>query len=187
VSDKGSGVTFPLVRRSLAPTLEPSRYRIPKEVDVEAVWNAHGGVLWRALVAMSAGRRDVADDAVAEAFTRLYAHRHRVTDPAPWLFRTAFRIAAADLKRERRHLPVDDSRLSDRRRESAGLSPELVEALRGLSDRQRVVVFLHYQADLPIAEVAHLTGSTVTAVKVRLHRARRALHADLTGEETASV
>ena len=53
--------------------------------------------------------------------------------------------------------------------------PELVEALRGLSDRQRVVVFLHYQADLPIAEVAHLTGTTVTAVKVRLHRARRAL------------
>jgi RNA polymerase sigma-70 factor (ECF subfamily) len=153
---------------------------------VEAVWNAHGGVLWRALVAMSAGRRDVADDAVAEAFTRLYAHRHRVTDPAPWLFRTAFRIAAADLKRERRDRPLDDS-LANRQQESAGLSPELVEALRGLSDRQRVVVFLHYQADLPIAEVAHLTGTTVTAVKVRLHRARRALQADLTGEETASV
>lgn len=143
--------------------------------------------MWRALVAMSAGRRDVADDAVAEAFTRLYAHRHRVDDPVAWLFRTAFRIAAADLKRERRDLPVDDSRLADRPRESAGLSPELVEALRGLSDRQRVVVFLHYQADLPIAEVAHLTGTTVTAVKVRLHRARRALQADMTGQGAPSV
>jgi RNA polymerase sigma-70 factor (ECF subfamily) len=136
---------------------------------------------------MSAGRRDVADDAVAEAFTRLYAHRHRVNDPAPWLFRTAFRIAAADLKRERRVLPADESRLADQQGESAGLSPELVEALRGLSDRQRVAVFLYYQADLPIAEIAHLTGTTETAVKVRLHRARRALQADLTGEETASA
>ncbi len=154
---------------------------------MEAVWNAHGGVLWRALVAMSAGRRDVADDAVAEAFTRLYAHRHRVNDPAPWLFRTAFRIATADLKRERRDLPADESRLADQQGESAGLSPELVEALRGLSDRQRVAVFLYYQADLPIAEIAHLTGTTETAVKVRLHRARRALQADLTGEETASA
>ncbi len=154
---------------------------------MEAVWNAHGGVLWRALVAMSAGRRDVADDAVAEAFTRLYAHRHRVNDPAPWLFRTAFRIAAADLKRERRDLPADESRLAEQQGEPAGLSPELVEALRGLGDRQRVAVFLHYQADLPIAEIAHLTGTTETAVKVRLHRARRALQADLTGEETASA
>ena len=38
-----------------------------------------------------------------------------------------------------------------------------------------MVVFLTYQADMPLGEVAHLTGSSVAAVKVRLHRARKAL------------
>jgi RNA polymerase sigma-70 factor (ECF subfamily) len=42
-----------------------------------------------------------------------------------------------------------------------------------------VVVFLHYHADLPIAEVARLVGSPTATVKVRLHRARRALRTSL--------
>jgi DNA-directed RNA polymerase specialized sigma24 family protein len=36
-------------------------------------------------------------------------------------------------------------------------------------------VFLYYFADLPVNEVARLSGSTSATVKVRLHRARRAL------------
>jgi RNA polymerase sigma-70 factor (ECF subfamily) len=40
-------------------------------------------------------------------------------------------------------------------------------------------VFLHYYADLPVAEVARLVGSPAATVKVRLHRARRSLRASL--------
>ena len=59
------------------------------------------------------------------------------------------------------------------------LRPELVAALMGLSPDQRAAVFLHHVADMPIREVARLTGSPVATVKVRLHRARRALRASL--------
>jgi len=57
----------------------------------------------------------------------------------------------------------------------------LTETLRELSPEQRAVVFLHYVADLPVREIARLSGSTTATVKVRLHRARRSLRASMAG------
>jgi RNA polymerase sigma factor (sigma-70 family) len=59
------------------------------------------------------------------------------------------------------------------------LPSDLTAALRRLSPDQRAAVFLHYFADLPVGEVARLSGSPVATVKVRLHRARRSLRDSL--------
>ena len=126
---------------------------------------------------MTAGRSDVADDVTAEAFSRLLAYDGRVRDPVAWVFRVAFRLAAAELRHER-HFSLDGHRQRSERH-NVPLSNELTAALRSLSPPHRVVVFLHYHADLPVSEIATLTGSSVTAVKVRLHRARRQLRAAL--------
>jgi RNA polymerase sigma-70 factor, ECF subfamily len=148
---------------------------------VEAVFRSHGGQVWRAIVAMTAGRVDIADDVTAEAFSRLLSYEKSVRDPVAWVFRVAFRLAAAELRREQHssHHASTDPGQSDR----VVLSGELAAALRSLSPAHRVVVFLHYYADLPVSEVAALTGSTRTAVKVQLHRARRALRGALEAEE----
>ena len=63
--------------------------------------------------------------------------------------------------------------------ERSVLPLDLTAALRRLSPDQRVAVFLHYFADLSVAEVAVLSGSPVATVKVRLHRARRSLRQSL--------
>jgi DNA-directed RNA polymerase specialized sigma24 family protein len=43
-------------------------------------------------------------------------------------------------------------------------------------------VYLHYRADLPVREVAHITGMSSAAVRVHLMRGRRRL-AELLGDE----
>ncbi len=93
------------------------------------------------------------------------------------MFRTAFGLAATELRRQSRiaDSPPGEVAWVDR----GELRPELVDALMGLSPDQRAAVFLHHVADMPIREVARLTGSPVATVKVRLHRARRALRASL--------
>jgi DNA-directed RNA polymerase specialized sigma24 family protein len=48
-------------------------------------------------------------------------------------------------------------------------------------------VFLTYEAGLSIREVAELTGSPAATVKVRLHRARKALRVTLDESEEADV
>jgi hypothetical protein len=50
---------------------------------------------------------------VAEAFARAMQHDHRIRDPLPWLFRTAFRLAATELKRDGRIGPLVDAEHRD--------------------------------------------------------------------------
>jgi RNA polymerase sigma-70 factor, ECF subfamily len=151
---------------------------------VESVFRSHAGELWRAVLATTAGRADIADDVTAEAFSRLLVYDKGVRDPVAWLFRTAFRLAAAELRREGSLSPPPHAEPAGRDR-TAYLSDDLTDALRLLTPAQRAVVFLHYHADLPVSEVATLTGSSVPAVKVQLHRARRALRGRLQTEEVA--
>ena len=55
----------------------------------------------------------------------------------------------------------------------------LVAALRVLEPDERVVVVLHYWADLSLQDIADRTGSPIGTVKSRLHRARGALRRHL--------
>lgn len=114
---------------------------------------------------------------VAEAFARAIQHDHGIRDPVPWLFRTAFRLAAAELKRDGRAAPFVEAEHRD-----AAEGIELLDALRKVPEGQRAALFLHYYADLPVREVARLQGTTTAAVKVRLMRGRRRLQ-ELLGEE----
>ena len=43
-----------------------------------------------------------------------------------------------------------------------------------LTPEQRLATFLAFRMDLPLTEVARLTGTSVAGVKMRLMRARRA-------------
>ena len=135
--------------------------------------------LWRAIYTYTGGRRAIADDAVAEAFARAMENRVPIRSPRAWLYRTAFRIAAAELRKERERPEETDE---------ATAEPELrevLEALKKLSPSQRAAVFLHYEADLPVREIAKLMGSTDAAVRVHLHRGRSRLR-KLLGDEQVS-
>lgn len=145
--------------------------------DFDAIWHDISPALWRAILAYSGGRRDVADDTVAEAFARAIERDGQVRDPKAYLYRVAFRIASAELRLDRNAGTDVEEALEDEL-PLADLGP----ALRQLSPSQRAAVFLHYEADLPIREVARLMGTSAAAVRVHLMRGRRRL-ADLLGED----
>ncbi len=149
--------------------------------EIAALYAAYGGELWRALLVVSAGRADVAKEATAEAFARLVANADSVREPRGWLYRTGYRAVVDQLRQERRVSHDVPDRAA--REAPTSFSPELSEALARLSPAQRLVVFLTYQAGMSLREVAEATGSPVATVKVRLHRARRALRAALEAEE----
>jgi RNA polymerase sigma-70 factor (ECF subfamily) len=145
--------------------------------DIEEVYREVSPTLWRALYAYAGGLSEIADDATAEAFARLIVYAGRVSKPKAWLYRTAFRIAAEELRRRARSGEPLDAEVWD-----APDTGELAAAMRRLSPSQRAAVYLHYSADLPVREVARLMGTSSAAVKVHLHRGRNRLR-DLLGEE----
>ena len=60
--------------------------------------------------------------------------------------------------------------------------PALLAGLRQLTEEQREVLALRFVADLPLEEVARLTGRTVGAVKALQHRALEKLRVTVSPE-----
>jgi RNA polymerase sigma-70 factor (ECF subfamily) len=147
--------------------------------DFDALFRDHAAEVFRTMYAFTAGRRAVAEEATAEAFARALAHSDRIRDPLSWNYRTAFRIALDELRRERRR-PRDPAPAE---RVPAGLG-DLINALRQLSANQRAAVVLRYEADLPVAEIAKRMGTSAATVRVHLHRGRNRLRELLGSEET---
>src|SRR3712207_3505894 len=87
--------------------------RLRQDADFDELYRHVGPRLWRAILAYTGGRRDLTDDVVAEAFARTLESGANVRDPARYVFRVAFRLAAAELKREPTTDPSPERTLVD--------------------------------------------------------------------------
>jgi RNA polymerase sigma-70 factor, ECF subfamily len=129
-----------------------------------------GPRMWRAVLLMT-GHREIADDAVAEAFAQALARGGAIRNPRAWVWKSSTRIAAGQMRDLRR----GGDPLPDRPGELPTPTVELLDSLRGLSRMQRSAVVLHYYAGYPLREAAAILGSTAPALAVHLRRARAKL------------
>jgi RNA polymerase sigma-70 factor (ECF subfamily) len=128
------------------------------------------------------GDRFAAEDLAAETFERAMRLWHRY-DPArgsarTWLCQVARTVALDHFRAERRRTRREqlsamperfDERLAD------GLSPELEDALRGLSAGEREVIALRIVLELDAAATARMLGISQTNCTTRLSRALKKL------------
>ena len=145
--------------------------------DFDALFREAGSGVFRTLYAYTGGRRDIAEEAMAEAFARALARSNTIRDPVAWIYRTAFRLANDELRAERRRGPA----LSDVEAPPPELSG-LMDALRKLSPNQRAAIVMRHVLDLDIAEIARRMGTATPTVRVHLHRGRKRLR-ELLGDE----
>jgi RNA polymerase sigma-70 factor (ECF subfamily) len=142
------------------------------ELDQEQLYRDIGPGLWRAIYVYAGARRDIADDAVAEAFTRAMEAGDQIRDPKAWLYRVAFRAAAAELKRG------SGESVDHERPPTTDEPPDLLtvmDALRQLPPNQRAAIVLHYRLDLSVRQIAEALGIAPATVRVHLHRGRNRL------------
>ena len=116
---------------------------------------------------------DLVPDALSEAFTYAWQHWDHVremSNPSGYLFRVA-----QSRSRSRRH------GLLERRvpPETPTVEPELVEALRSLSDRQRSVVWLVHGCGWRYGEVSAALNISISAVGTHVTRAMARLREQL--------
>ena len=146
--------------------------------DFDALFRAAGSGVFRTLYAYTGGRKEIAEEAMAEAFARALARRGTIRDPVAWVYRTAFRLANDELRSERRRGAASEDAESP--------PPELVgliEALRRLSPNQRAAIVMRHVLDLEISEIAERMGTATPTVRVHLHRGRKRLRELLGAEE----
>jgi RNA polymerase sigma-70 factor (ECF subfamily) len=145
----------------------------PVEREIERLYRDQGMRLWRALVLTTASP-DVADDALAEAFAQALRRGGQLRNPAAWVWRAAFKIAAGEMKERRSVVPLEVA--SDVAAVVPDVSPErlidLVRALARLTHRQRVAVVLADYAGWSHRQIAEVLDASVATVGVHVHRAR---------------
>jgi RNA polymerase sigma-70 factor (ECF subfamily) len=122
-----------------------------------------------------------AEDVVAETFLVAWRRLDELPeDPKAWLLGVARRVLANQRRAAGRRRALVDRVASEAvRSESAASIPPVLQALSRLSERDREALLLVAWEGLSTIEGATAFGSSPTAFKVRVHRARRRLRTEL--------
>ena len=147
--------------------------------EIERVYETRQARFFLAAAALLKDR-DAAHDAVQSGFAQALVDRRKWQGGAPesWIWRIVERKALDELRRRRRAVALDENfdaealLLTD-------TQPEIVEAVARLAPRRRLMVFLHYFADLPYEDVARICRVSAGTVAATLAQARAELHAQL--------
>ena len=141
--------------------------------------------------------RELAYDVSQEAFVRAWraigrfrgeakfsTWMHRITVNTAFTHRDRRKRTAADPLHVVYREPESELLSPERGGESAAIRGPLGEALTALPDSLRSVVVLKDVYEWTHVEIAEHLGITVTAAKVRLHRARKSLRTTLWSHQT---
>jgi RNA polymerase sigma-70 factor (ECF subfamily) len=145
--------------------------------ELEALYRARLNEFTRAATAI-AGDRELALDAVQEAFAKAVRKRRRFRGDGPleaWVWRIVVN-AARDARRRR------DSAADSREAVQLDGEPREPLPLELLSQRQREVLFLHYYADLDYETIGAALGISSGTVGATLSTARQKLRTALVKE-----
>ena len=151
-------------------------------------------------VARRVGDRERAADLTAEIFLAAIEsadrYRPRRGTPRAWLYGIARVLVADDCRRQGRErarrerfrgsalLDADDAARIDARIDAAAQSRRLYAAMDRIPEAEREVLELVALDELTVAEAAAVAGLRPVTARVRLHRARRKLRAELDAPST---
>jgi RNA polymerase sigma-70 factor (ECF subfamily) len=167
---------------------EEQRFR-REQRDFDALFRTHYPEVVRYLSARLGSREaacDLASEVFVEAFRRVPLLRWRGRPVLAWLYTVAANMAADELKRRRREVPVEESELAAAATaDPSETLPEreaLARALGSLSTDHQLVVHLRLVEGYSFAETATLMGRSVGACQMLLLRAARVLREELEKE-----
>lgn len=159
--------------------------RLTDEARFVRIYEAHAQRVLR-YCAFRLGTRTDAEDAAAETFARLLTSGGRVIEAGaePWLITVASRVCTDVQRRGRRETPVADPPDESAQAwdaEPAWVDPAVREAVRSLTPKQQLVVFMRVIEDLPFADIARACGGSEPSVRMTWHRAAVSLRKALAG------
>jgi RNA polymerase sigma-70 factor (ECF subfamily) len=144
--------------------------------QIEQIYRSRLPELWRVAAAVS-GSREAAPDLVQEAFVRAVRRIDSFRGDGPlegWLWRIVVNVATNG-RREPLRLALPQEELVADTPPAAIPDGEVTAAMSALSERQRLVLFLRYYADLDYATIAEALSISSGTVGATLTTARAAL------------
>lgn len=140
-----------------------------------------------------AGRKNLAEDIVQEAFILCYSQIRRLKNPdafSTWFYRLLVRVAWRMSAKQKSTLSYEDGDAGQGELppdpSADGGNPDFFddrilvrEAVKKLSPQLKTVVIMYYFNELSIKEIARVLDCFEGTVKSRLHKARKMLEKEL--------
>jgi RNA polymerase sigma-70 factor, ECF subfamily len=152
--------------------------------DLERVYRRDGARFERVAIAI-VGDEELGCDAVHDAFVLALTHRDRFRRDAPpeaWVWRIVINEARKRRARGAKELLTDPSELDLAATTTANGARDDARVraiIARLPDRQRIILFLHYYADLDYASIAEALDIRPGTVAATLNAARERLREQL--------
>jgi RNA polymerase sigma-70 factor (ECF subfamily) len=133
-----------------------------------------------AVAASVVGEREAAREAVQDAFASVVRNRRDFRGDGPleaWVWRVVVNAARKKKRRGRDLVPAEAAAFSEN-----GATPDderehgLASVIARLPERQRLVLFLRYYADLDYRTIAETLGVRIGTVSATLHAAHNTLY-----------
>lgn len=159
-----------------------------------AIFRRHVGAI-RGFIASRVGA-EAAEDLVAETFVVAWKlcsrFDKRFSSARPWLYGIATKVLQRHHEIEHRWqraidagTAIEEPQLDESGASAGTADPDLVRAIARLDIREREVLLLHALGEMKIVEVAAAVGISPVAARLRLHRARKQLIAEIEGAPDA--
>ena len=148
-----------------------------------ALMNRYRDRVFRLVLRYTCGDRDAAEDVAQQAFVKVFTEGKSFRGEGSlrsWLFSTAVHLAISEARRRARTAPQSAARepaspegaeSADARIDRAMQVARVTAAAARLPEKQRLVLSLRVDADLPFEEIARVAGMSVNSAKVNYHHA----------------
>jgi RNA polymerase sigma-70 factor (ECF subfamily) len=145
---------------------------------IEEIYRAYSDDVYR-FACWLCGDTTEAEDIVSEAFVRLWGSLEdvQVGTVKAYVLTIARNVFISRRRRNRRERQLPDELLDhslppDVTAERNDDVRALMDAMQMLPDGERAAFLLRFQQELPYDEIARILGISLSAAKVRVHRAR---------------
>ena len=147
-------------------------------VDFHSLFERYSQDVFRFTLYLS-GDPSLAEEITQEAFVRAWVASGEIHGGTPnaYLLTIARNLFLAERKRTVRQIAMDSNLIDPKRGPQAVAEGRIdldavFEALQAFPEIDRSALLMHAQDGLPYAAIACALGVSVTAIKVRIHRAR---------------
>ena len=126
--------------------------------------------------------RDAALDVVQNAVLKALTHGDSLREPAymkTWFYRILVNEGLNYIRKNKRLIPVDEFWEQQAPEVDSPGKLDVYAAVERLSPNLRTVVVLRFFEDMPLQEIAAVTGLNLSTVKTRLYHALKVLKKDI--------
>jgi RNA polymerase sigma-70 factor, ECF subfamily len=144
---------------------------------IEGIYRSQLPDFRRAAAAIT-GDRELACDAVQDAFARAVRRRAEFRGEGSlngWIWRIVINTTLSHTRARRPTSPLGGDLSTSDNGHTDAATERVRDALAQLTERQRLVLFLHYYADLGYATIAEAIGISSGTVGATLHIARASM------------